>query len=261
MIGLLSPGAELFCKNHPGILIVVLGVAGEIICEWNREKGIRGLLIKTFGLCLVAGLLLEIWEATKTDALVARVMNDNLKLQTELVSMESKVAEANRQVAESNLKIRKINEVMRFSFKDKGETIKILSQFAGTEAKIEYSEDDLDALSTAQEIESVFKAAGWKTSKEPAHLGPDFIGVIVNNMPHLYEYTSPKTPAGALVGEIKKAGHLTAANNWANEKNVPSETIIVRIPPSWKDPFTIWRAFDALRQLTNRPAQVPPQKP
>jgi hypothetical protein len=78
------PGLVLFCTNHPGILLVVIGVAGEILLEWGKEKGTRGKLIRFFGLVLVVGLLLEIWEAVKSDEQVAELMKSNLGLAAEL---------------------------------------------------------------------------------------------------------------------------------------------------------------------------------
>src|SRR5437016_12669955 len=84
-------GLETFCKNHPGILLVILGVAGEVICEWNKEKGIRGKLIKVFGFLLVAGLILELWEAVKADEQVAQLTQTNLVLRSNVVALEIKL--------------------------------------------------------------------------------------------------------------------------------------------------------------------------
>lgn len=60
-----------FIVNHPGILLVIVGVAGEVICDWNRKKELRERLKKFFGIVLVIGLLWEIAEAVKSDKQVA----------------------------------------------------------------------------------------------------------------------------------------------------------------------------------------------
>lgn len=62
---------RFFCAEHPGVLIVVFAVAGEVICDWNRKKSLRDRLKKFFGMLLVAGLLIEIAEAVKSDRAVA----------------------------------------------------------------------------------------------------------------------------------------------------------------------------------------------
>ena len=33
-----SKSVRFFCAEHPGILLVVLAVAGEVVCDWNRKK-------------------------------------------------------------------------------------------------------------------------------------------------------------------------------------------------------------------------------
>jgi hypothetical protein len=102
-------GLGLFCKNHPGILLVVLGVAGEIICEWHKEKGKRGLLIKTFGLLLVVGLLLEIWEAVKSDKQVAELTERNLLLAKQLKDVDPLNGQINSVSAVLRLKIKGVH--------------------------------------------------------------------------------------------------------------------------------------------------------
>jgi|ERR1043166_4898271 hypothetical protein len=84
-------GMAMFCRNHPGILLVIIGVAGEVICDWSKEKGIRGRLMKFFGVFLVAGLLLEIGEAVKTDQQVAQLTQTNLVLRSNVVGLEFKL--------------------------------------------------------------------------------------------------------------------------------------------------------------------------
>ena len=104
-------GLQLFCRNHPGLLLVIIGVIGEIICEWDKEKGVRGRLIKLFGFLLVAGLLLEIWEAVKTDALVADVVNRNLVLANRLKDVDPLNAPINSASAVVRLTVKGVKSV------------------------------------------------------------------------------------------------------------------------------------------------------
>lgn len=84
---LASDSARFFGKEHPGILIVAISVAGEIVCEWRTEKSFIERLKKFFGICLVVGLLLEIVEAVKSDKQVEILRQGNLELQTNVANL------------------------------------------------------------------------------------------------------------------------------------------------------------------------------
>lgn len=73
---IISKSVRFFCWEHPGILIVVIAVLGEVICDWNRKKTLKERLKKFFGMLLVAGLCIEIAEAIKSDKKVALAEND-----------------------------------------------------------------------------------------------------------------------------------------------------------------------------------------
>jgi hypothetical protein len=81
---LFFPSGRSFWKEHPGILMVVLGVAGEVVCDWNTEKTLKERLKKLFGILLVAGLLVEIIEAIKADRQIAVLKGQNLALEEKL---------------------------------------------------------------------------------------------------------------------------------------------------------------------------------
>ncbi len=97
-------GSWTFCEKHPGIILVVIGVAGEILAAWKKPQTTREALEKFFGIMLIAGLVLEIWEATKEDRQVAglelRTVNvettnallwqTNLTLRAEVATLEIK---------------------------------------------------------------------------------------------------------------------------------------------------------------------------
>ena len=106
-------GLLLFCKNHPGILIVIVGVAGEIICEWDREKGVRGRLIKMFGMFLIMGLIVEIWEAAESDEKVANVIADNLRLEARLKDEDPLNAPINSVSATVRLTVKGVKRVQQ----------------------------------------------------------------------------------------------------------------------------------------------------
>jgi hypothetical protein len=102
-------GLGFFCWHHPGILLVIVGVAGEIVCEWNKEKGTRGRWIKGFGILLVTGLVLEIWEAAKSDEQVAKITERNLVLEKQLKDVDPLNAQINSVSAVVRLKVKGVN--------------------------------------------------------------------------------------------------------------------------------------------------------
>jgi len=60
-----------FSTRHPGISLVLLGVAGEVVFDWKEMKGRLAWAKRLSALVLIAGLILEFSEAAKTDKLVA----------------------------------------------------------------------------------------------------------------------------------------------------------------------------------------------
>ena len=56
-----------FATRHPGILLVLLGVAGEVIFDWNEMKGRLAWAKRFSAFILIVGLILEFYEAAKSD--------------------------------------------------------------------------------------------------------------------------------------------------------------------------------------------------
>ncbi|MGA2658326.1 MAG: hypothetical protein ABSH34_12540 [Verrucomicrobiota bacterium] len=84
MISVLSPlrSCAAFLINHPGILLVRLGAAGEVISDWREMRGPLARLGKLSAIVLIVGLCLEFWEAAKSD-------NEVASLKVEAVRLES----------------------------------------------------------------------------------------------------------------------------------------------------------------------------
>jgi hypothetical protein len=88
-----------FLTRHPGLLLVLIGVAGEIVCDW-KEMGVGRLARakRISAILLVIGLMMEFWEAAKSDNEIAKtkertalVESNNLMLQTNVESLNSAV--------------------------------------------------------------------------------------------------------------------------------------------------------------------------
>jgi len=84
-----------FVKAHPGIVLVLIGVAGEIVLEWKKTQGKLAWLKKSFWILLILGLVLEFFEATKSDRDIAvlnrqaaELVHSNLVLSLELEKLK-----------------------------------------------------------------------------------------------------------------------------------------------------------------------------
>jgi hypothetical protein len=60
-----------FATRHPGLLLVLLGVAGEVIFDWKEMKGKMAWAKRISAIVLISGLILEFYEAAKSDKVVA----------------------------------------------------------------------------------------------------------------------------------------------------------------------------------------------
>jgi hypothetical protein len=100
---LLSP----FCRLHPGLVLVLMGVVGEVIeliadIIWEEQSRKLRLALKTWGLIfwaiVVFGLLWEFREASKSDIEVKQLQSDietgrsnNLVLQANVLTLQLKL--------------------------------------------------------------------------------------------------------------------------------------------------------------------------
>jgi hypothetical protein len=76
----LMSDALTFVQKHPGIICVLIGVAGEIACDWKETTGKRAWLKKLFMVILVGGLSYELVEAVRADRETEELRRANLKL-------------------------------------------------------------------------------------------------------------------------------------------------------------------------------------
>src|SRR5258706_10997202 len=86
-----------FIARHPGLLLVLIGVAGEIIFDWKEMGHGRLAYAKRISaILLVVGLMMEFWEAAKSDKEIAAI---NLQA----TQAEKKADEAKEQAAKFDL--------------------------------------------------------------------------------------------------------------------------------------------------------------
>ena len=77
-----------FLARHPGLLLVLVGVAGEVLFDWPEMKGKRVWGKRLSAIILVLGLVLEFVEAAKSD--------------NEVTATKERTAHAERQAGQAN---------------------------------------------------------------------------------------------------------------------------------------------------------------
>ena len=94
-----------FASRHPGILLVLLGVAGEVVFDWKEMKGRLAWAKRMSALILIAGLILEFSEAAKSDKDVSAAMKAAGQTNERASTNELRVAElqSNNIVLETQL--------------------------------------------------------------------------------------------------------------------------------------------------------------
>jgi len=238
---------RFFCVEHPGVLIVVFAVAGEVICDWNRKKSLRERLKKFFGILLVAGLLLEIVEAVKADKQVAVANLEAKQAETNAAASyeharvaEQKAGEANEHASTNELAAKQLEKQLNEtktqlaiaearlnesvanlrtenSPMDIGEQysfISALKPMAGIQVELRCVADG-KAQQTAEALRSTFSLAGWPIIN--FHLIGDIgaAGIVIG-----YGHDEPS----------ERAAHLVF--NLLTERGVPSKII--------DDPMGLW---------------------
>jgi hypothetical protein len=113
-----------FVGRHPGLLLVLIGVIGEIICDW-KEMG-TGRLARAkriSAVLLVVGLMMEFWEAAKSDneladtkERTALVESNNLVLRSNVAALELQVMEAKTNIASIDPRNANISEISAIVF-------------------------------------------------------------------------------------------------------------------------------------------------
>jgi hypothetical protein len=111
-----------FVTRHPGLLLVLIGVAGEVFFDWPEMNGKRAWCKRLSALVLVFGLLLEFAEAAKSDKEVARLNKDAADARLETTRLEEQISETRTNVAKIdplNLTIADVVVSVNFGVKEK----------------------------------------------------------------------------------------------------------------------------------------------
>jgi hypothetical protein len=84
-----------FIGRHPGLLLVLIGVVGEIVCDW-KEIGVGRLARakKISAILLIVGLMMEFWEAAKSDNELAATKERTALIESQVAGLNKEAADA-----------------------------------------------------------------------------------------------------------------------------------------------------------------------
>lgn len=88
-----------FITRHPGLVLVLIGVAGEVACDWNEMSGRLARAKKLSAILLVVGLAIEFVEAAKSDLEIATLNKEAANARLETAKLEEQIAETRTNVA------------------------------------------------------------------------------------------------------------------------------------------------------------------
>jgi hypothetical protein len=92
-----------FATRHPGLLLVLLGVVGEVFFDWPEMTGKRAFGKKLSALVLVVGLVMEFAEAAKSDREVASMNERTALIESNNLALSLRVEGLNKQAADARV--------------------------------------------------------------------------------------------------------------------------------------------------------------
>jgi hypothetical protein len=161
-----------FSIRHPGIVLVLFGVAGEVIFDWKEMKGRLAWAKRISALVLIAGLILEFSEAAKSDKGVSAAIERAGIAEKEAGQANERAATNELAVAtltSSNLvlsiELEKLKQDRTITDEDKKKFIKLLASAPRGSFSICFEPNSgADVQNYANEIWGMFLDAGFNVS-------------------------------------------------------------------------------------------------
>jgi hypothetical protein len=98
-----------FIGRHPGLLLVLIGVAGEIACDWKEMDGRLARAKRISAILLVVGLMMEFWEAAKSDREIAATKERTALVESNNLVLQANVLELKQQFAQTSNNVEKVD--------------------------------------------------------------------------------------------------------------------------------------------------------
>jgi hypothetical protein len=192
-----------FAARHPGILLVLLGVAGEVIFDWKEMKGRLAWAKRFSAIVLIAGLVLEFAEAAKSDRDVSAAIEraGNAEKEAGQANERAAIIESNNAALLMQIEQLKTRRITQLQF-DK--FINLLKDRPKHPVKVVVEKGHYEAETFAAEIRKMLDAAGYGTNDGSGimtydTLGhPDYIGDKTRDAPINFVFYD-ETPTNVIV--------------------------------------------------------------
>jgi|SRR5580765_2490256 len=183
-----------FVKRHPGIVLVLVGVAGEITLEWKSAKGKLAWLKKSFWVLLVLGLAIEFGEAAKSDkdvAIISKQSGDAIERAGKANQFAAESNERSKQLEATNLVLRSNLTALemkvasrRLTGEQKSKLSKLLSDILSEIGIISYGSDP-ESADFADDFAEAIGHAKWYALRIRNFTGgmkPPRYGILVGTL-------------------------------------------------------------------------------
>lgn len=182
-----------------GWILVVAGVAGEGVSEGflYRAEG----LLSTFNSTTLQAEQIETAQAeeraNQANLRAAETENTTLKLRASLAAEEMAAAEAQKEAAKAELALARLKEPRTLSDTQRAALVSRLKPFAGTQIRVLFDDEDMEAAGLAIQLSLALRKAGWIVEDYPT--GNSGYSYQMTKRPgiNVGEFAQLKLPSGA----------------------------------------------------------------
>ena len=214
-------------------MLVLIGVAGEVVCDWKEMTGRLAWAKKISAMLLVIGLTVEFWESAKLDNEVANTKERTVKLESTnlLISFQVEQLRQKNDELEAKAADRHISEKQRKDF------IKFLENSPKGHVMTGSRHPDSETQMYCDEVYSMLTNAGFTAESRVNYAGNlaqfpvgSSVGVFVDNFSDAPAYSGNLFAAFSFIG--LKPTFFTNVQNRAysfDEGNPSSNQVIILV--------------------------------
>jgi hypothetical protein len=147
-------------KEHPGLIGVLIAVAGEVFFDWREAKDKHARWKKFFMLLLVLSLAYELIEAREADRKTAEANERSKQLESSNLVLRSNIEELKK----ANLEL-EAQFAWRWCSPEQGEKLQAILRQTPDEVVMLIVIGDPETLRFAKQLSALFKNSGWRVSE------------------------------------------------------------------------------------------------
>jgi hypothetical protein len=160
----LSDSLRAYTAKHPGLILVLVGVVGEVYFDWKEEKGPNAKWKRLFMALLVFGLVYELYEAADADkeaafaakkAADAQLLANNIATTNAELTLRIEELKRDNLILEAQIQPRRIKPLQSISIQ------KDLADASKCKIELDVSAVDAEAKMFALQIKNVLSRCGY----------------------------------------------------------------------------------------------------